>query len=502
VTIVQQPQADNGYTLIVEFDDNEPLGADWYEVDIGYIAGGQPVSVPMSEGPCPTPIPAVVSTSPTPPQPGAAGPCGDLPLVIKEVVGSPVPLQPANILFQLAWEGGLTRPRLGPAGSFPDFTLLTDGRAFYQGGDDPSTLDRGQVMVVHLTPAETQELVQRVLDLGFERLESYTDSCRPLPGGQCECVEDAGESILWLRLANGELREVRNYFNFANDPEALAAIRAVPDGYQHHPKAEPYVPEKAALFIQTAEATAALDWPLDPAVLVPAVLTSAANYAPCQVVLSGSDLETLLSVTGRNIGGFHFRAGDRVYAVTLVPWLPGVDYTDLIASSGQACPALPPPLPTPVPLPGMPQPGATLTRPMTKDEMVMRYVPAGPFYMGSLEGVGGSIERPQHIVTLNAFWIDETEVTRMHYETCVAAGVCDAPPMDDDALSGKPVVVTWAFPSTIHPTGRWKRGPMCSSFVTRSSTHSGSRLSTTELTKTSGSSERACRPVTLFPKAA
>jgi hypothetical protein len=32
----------------------------------------------------------------------------------------------------------------------------------------------------------------------------------------------------------------------------------------------------------------------------------------------------------------------------------------------------------------------------------------------------------------------------MHYETCVAAGVCDVPPMDDHALSGKPVVVTWS----------------------------------------------------------
>jgi formylglycine-generating enzyme required for sulfatase activity len=402
--------------------------------------------------------PALLSAatpSPTPSQPEAAGPCGDVPLEITKVVGPPAPLQPANILFQFAWEGGLDRPRFVPAGSFPDFTLLTDGRAFYKERDDPSTLDRGQVMIVHLTPAETQELVQRVLDLGFERLESYTDSCRPLPGGQCECVEDGSESILRLRLANGDLREVRNYFTFANDPEALAAIRAVPESYQHHPKAEPYVSEKAALLIQTAEATDALDWPLDPAVLAPAVLTSAANYAPCQVVLSRGDLTALLSVTGRNIGDFLFRAGDRVYAVYLVPWLPGVDYTDLIASSGQSCPALPPPLPTPVPLPGMPQPGATLTRPMTKDEMVMRYVPAGPFYMGSLEGVGESVERPQHVVTLNAFWIDETEVTRMHYETCVAAGACDAPPMDDDALSGKPVMVTW---SAAQAYCRWAGG--------------------------------------------
>jgi len=106
------------------------------------------------------------------------------------------------------------------------------------------------------------------------------------------------------------------------------------------------------------------------------------------------------------------------------------------------------PLPTPVALPGMPQPGATWTRPMNKDEMVMRYVPAGSFYMGSPEGVGEENEHPRHVVTLNAFWIDETEVTAWHYQTCIAAGVCDVPPMDDYALSGKPVVVTWSEAQT------------------------------------------------------
>jgi formylglycine-generating enzyme required for sulfatase activity len=103
--------------------------------------------------------------------------------------------------------------------------------------------------------------------------------------------------------------------------------------------------------------------------------------------------------------------------------------------------ALVTPLPTPVPLPGMPQPGATLTRPMNKDEMVMHYIPAGPFYMGSPEGVGEGSEHPQHVVTLGAFWIDETEVTPWHYQNCIGADVCDPP--DDYALRGKPVEVTW-----------------------------------------------------------
>jgi len=43
-------------------------------------------------------------------------------------------------------------------------------------------------------------------------------------------------------------------------------------------------------------------------------------------------------VTGRNLGDFYIGDAGQVTSVYLVPWLPGVDYTDLIASSGQACP--------------------------------------------------------------------------------------------------------------------------------------------------------------------
>jgi hypothetical protein len=101
------------------------------------------------------------------------------------------------------------------------------------------------------------------------------------------------------------------------------------------------------------------------------------------------------------------------------------------------------PLQAPTALPGMPQPGATLTRPINKDEMVMRYVPAGPFYMGSPEGAGERNEHPQHVVNLGAYWIDETEVTPWHYQMCIEEGMCDIPPTDDYALSAKPVEVPW-----------------------------------------------------------
>ena len=59
--------------------------------------------------------------------------------------------------------------------------------------------------------------------------------------------------------------------------------------------------------------------------------------------------------------------------------------------------------------------------------MVMLYVPKGDFLMGSLGGEGEKDEHPQHTVQLDAFWIDETEVTNSMYMDCVDAGVCKDP---------------------------------------------------------------------------
>lgn len=65
-----------------------------------------------------------------------------------------------------------------------------------------------------------------------------------------------------------------------------------------------------------------------------------------------------------------------------------------------------------------PTPVATAVRPA--DGAVMVYVPAGEFLMGSVEG-GDSDEQPQHSVYLDAYWIDQTEVTNRQFEAFVAA---------------------------------------------------------------------------------
>ncbi len=61
------------------------------------------------------------------------------------------------------------------------------------------------------------------------------------------------------------------------------------------------------------------------------------------------------------------------------------------------------------------------------DGMMMVYVPAGDFLMGSSNEEGYSDEHPQHTVYLVAYWIDQTEVTNAMYEKCVNAGACTAP---------------------------------------------------------------------------
>jgi formylglycine-generating enzyme required for sulfatase activity len=57
------------------------------------------------------------------------------------------------------------------------------------------------------------------------------------------------------------------------------------------------------------------------------------------------------------------------------------------------------------------------------------YVPAGEFLMGSTDAdaLASSDEKPQHTVYLDAFWIDQTEVTNKQYKACVDASTCEPP---------------------------------------------------------------------------
>ena len=62
------------------------------------------------------------------------------------------------------------------------------------------------------------------------------------------------------------------------------------------------------------------------------------------------------------------------------------------------------------------------------DGVTLLYVPAGEFVMGTeaTHPLAQEDESPQHTVTLDAFWIDQVEITNERYTRCVEANVCEA----------------------------------------------------------------------------
>ncbi len=92
----------------------------------------------------------------------------------------------------------------------------------------------------------------------------------------------------------------------------------------------------------------------------------------------------------------------------------------------------PAPQPTEVVIRPTPTLGIGSTMISDKDGMILLYVPAGEFTMGSADGEAN--ERPVHIVSLEAFWIDQTEVTNKQYQACVDSGVCKPPSSNKSAL--------------------------------------------------------------------
>jgi len=61
------------------------------------------------------------------------------------------------------------------------------------------------------------------------------------------------------------------------------------------------------------------------------------------------------------------------------------------------------------------------------DGMPQVYIPAGTFHMGGFDVRAAPEELPAHDVTLDAYWMDQLEVTNAMYQLCVNEGVCTLP---------------------------------------------------------------------------
>lgn len=61
------------------------------------------------------------------------------------------------------------------------------------------------------------------------------------------------------------------------------------------------------------------------------------------------------------------------------------------------------------------------------DGMPQVYIPAGTLHMGGYDIRAAPDEFPSHDVTIDAFWMDQLEVTNAMYQLCVKAGQCLPP---------------------------------------------------------------------------
>jgi len=86
------------------------------------------------------------------------------------------------------------------------------------------------------------------------------------------------------------------------------------------------------------------------------------------------------------------------------------------------------------------------TKTASVDNMILMYVPAGEFLMGT--EIGLTDEQPIHKVYLDSYWIDQKEVSNARYIECVEAGKCDRPSSlkfyNDPSFASHPVeYVSW-----------------------------------------------------------
>jgi formylglycine-generating enzyme required for sulfatase activity len=116
--------------------------------------------------------------------------------------------------------------------------------------------------------------------------------------------------------------------------------------------------------------------------------------------------------------GLNYLIKNLPVAVATAPFTNDTSAIELSTSTNVPFTSSPQATETPIPVTTL---GIGATMIGEKSETLV-YVPAGEFTMGD-----GASDAPIHKVYLDAFWIDQTEVTNKQYKACVDAKTCDPP---------------------------------------------------------------------------
>ncbi|RMG95569.1 MAG: hypothetical protein D6706_11715 [Chloroflexi bacterium] len=161
-----------------------------------------------------------------------------------------------------------------------------------------------------------------------------------------------------------------------------------------------------------------------------------------RVALAMAGLFLVVVVVGLAFGALNISRGEAPQGVAATATLESAVIAALTALA-----------PTPTPLPAPTDPPTPTPEPfITETGARMIFIPGGVFLMGNDEGE--SDEQPAHLVRIDPYFIDETEVTNGQYALCVDAGVCSPPAnpgatyhpayYGDPAFADYPVIfVTW-----------------------------------------------------------
>lgn len=283
------------------------------------------------ESPQPTPPPVCAPAAPEPAKP-------DVPAPELYALEPTQVLTIDDLLLQHAWEHGMLAPVAGdvhqPYGRLPSFTLYRDGTVLF-------TERNGLVHSLRMwrmPEGDARDHIEHVRALGAAQLRNHSHHCLD-EGRYRRCISDAGVRVLRVRLADGTLRELRNYAGF--EPRRVEQLQAIYDRITaieaHYRNSPLYLPRGATLFVTPLEREVAdlhpdsrarlRLWPLDDETLQRAL-------ADKKVALEVPQIRAMIAATGTNVvrDDLFVHEGRPFYA-SMIPWLPHADYREAIANN-------------------------------------------------------------------------------------------------------------------------------------------------------------------------